>query len=105
MGSLLDMKACYHNLPVAEDTQELLGVVTQDGIFVYMKMPFGVKQAPEHLQYTMDDVLDTVPGKPGRSFYDDVQVPGTCWVRNWEDTCATLRALTRAGFMINLRKC
>ena len=28
LGSLLDMKACYHNLPVEEDTQELLGVVT-----------------------------------------------------------------------------
>ncbi len=43
LGSLLDMKACYHNLPVNLHTQELLGEVTQDGIFVYLKMPFGVK--------------------------------------------------------------
>jgi hypothetical protein len=28
LGSLLDMKACYHNLIVDKDTQELLGVVT-----------------------------------------------------------------------------
>ncbi len=53
----------------------------------------------------MDTVLDRVPGVPAKSFYDDVQVPGTCWVKNWRDTCATLRALTQAGFMINLRKC
>ncbi len=53
----------------------------------------------------MDDVLETVPGKPSKSFDDDVQVPWTYWVRNWADVCATLRALTGAGFMINLRKC
>jgi hypothetical protein len=99
------MKACYHNIPVEEGTQELLGVVTQDGIFVFVRMPFGIAQAPEWLQYVMDQVLGRVPGKPAKSFYDDVQVPGTCWVRNWEDTCATLRALTQAGFMVNLRKC
>ena len=68
-------------------------------------MPFGVAQAPEWLQFVMDRVLGRVPGRPSKSFYDNVQVPGTCWVRNWEDTCATLRELTRAGFMINLRKC
>ena len=28
VGSLLDMKACYHNIPVAQDTQPWLGVVT-----------------------------------------------------------------------------
>jgi len=42
---------------------------------------------------------------PAKSFYDDVQVPGTCWKRNWADTCATMRALAGAGFMLNLRKC
>jgi hypothetical protein len=42
LGSLLDMKACYHNLVVTPETQELLGVTTQDGLFVFLRMPFGV---------------------------------------------------------------
>lgn len=49
IGSLLDMKACYHNIPVEEDTWVWLGVVTQDGIFVWVRMPFGVAKAPEWL--------------------------------------------------------
>lgn len=49
LGSLLDMKACYMNLPVESGTEELLGVVTQDGIYVFLRMPFGVAQAPEWL--------------------------------------------------------
>ncbi len=105
LGSVLDMKACYHNIPVDPESQELLGVVTQDGIFIYVRMPFGVAKAPEWLQYVMDEVLGRVPGQPARSFYDDVQIPGTCWRRNWVDVVSTLRELTGAGFMINLRKC
>lgn len=49
LGSLLDMKACYHNIPVDEETMWWLGVVTQDGIFVWIRMPFGVAKAPEWL--------------------------------------------------------
>lgn len=49
MGSLLDMKACYHNIPVDPDTEELLGVVTQDGLYTFCRMPFGVAKAPEWL--------------------------------------------------------
>lgn len=53
----------------------------------------------------MDVILGRVPGTPARSFYDDVQIPGTCWRRNWRDTVNTVKELAQAGFMLNLRKC
>ena len=28
VGTILDMKACYHNIPVEEESQDLLGMVT-----------------------------------------------------------------------------
>lgn len=65
-------------------------------------MTFGVKQACAHLQHVMDVVLGP---RAAKSFFDDVQIPGVCWVRNWDDALEALRALTQAGFMINLRKC
>jgi hypothetical protein len=77
------MKACYHNIPIEEATQKLLGVVTQDGIYVFVRMPFGVAKAPEWLQYVMDVVLGQVGGQPAKAFYDDVQIPGTDWSSNW----------------------
>ena len=43
VGTILDMKACYHNIPVEEGSQELLGMVMQDGTYVYTCMAFGVK--------------------------------------------------------------
>ncbi len=72
---------------------------------MYTCMAFGVKQAPSWLQFVMDEVLGRAPGRPGRSFFDDVQVPGTSWWGNWRDTVLVLRVLAQAGFMINLRKC
>jgi hypothetical protein len=53
----------------------------------------------------MDVVLGQVGGQPAKAFYDDVQIPGTDWSSNWQDTLATLQALTQAGFMLNLKKC
>ncbi len=28
VGTILDMKACYHNIPVEEESQNLLGMIT-----------------------------------------------------------------------------
>ena len=68
-------------------------------------MPFGVAKAPDWLQYTMDTILGRVEGLPARAFFDDVQIPGTSWEKNWDDTIRTLEALADAGFMIYLAKC
>ena len=51
---VLDVKAGFHNIPVLLATQELLGVITQDGMFQFLRMPFGISKAPDHFQYVMD---------------------------------------------------
>lgn len=53
----------------------------------------------------MDTILGRVENLPARAFFDDVQIPGTDWRTNWEDTLRTLEALATAGFAINLAKC
>ena len=53
----------------------------------------------------MNAVLACVPNACG--FLDDCTVRGrrVHWRKLWRDTLATIRALKRAGFMINLCKC
>jgi hypothetical protein len=46
--SVVDIKACFHNFPVAEHAQPYLGIVTQDGLFIFLRMPFGLASAPMH---------------------------------------------------------
>ncbi len=42
----IDLKAGFHNLPVSERASRLLGVITQDGLFRYLRLPFGLHSAP-----------------------------------------------------------
>ena len=42
----IDMKAGFLNVPVDSDTANLLGVITQDGLFRYLRMAFGLLEAP-----------------------------------------------------------
>ena len=66
-------------------------------------MPFGPQQAPVCFQYIMDMVLHGVEGV--RSYLDDLKTQGNSWQQCWAATINVFRALTAAGFKINLRKC
>lgn len=56
--SALDLKAGYHNIPVAESCRRFTGFVTQDGTYVWRRMPFGLSNAPAHFQRVVSSVVD-----------------------------------------------
>ena len=51
----------------------------------------------------MDTVLHGVEGV--RSYLDDLKTQGNSWQQCWAATINVFRALTAAGFKINLQKC
>ena len=99
----MDIKAGYHNVRCTPRTSDVLGIVTQDGLFKWVRMPFGPQQAPACFQYIMDTVLHDIKGV--RSYLDDLKTQGNSWQQCWAATINVFRALTAAGFKINLRKC
>ena len=46
--SQLDIKAGFHNVPIAEEKRRWLGIATQDGLYEWCRMPFGPKGSPAH---------------------------------------------------------
>lgn len=54
---LLDLKSGFYNVPVALHARRNLGVVTQDGMFRYKRMPMGVQAAPGWFQHVMFAML------------------------------------------------
>ena len=46
--SALDLKAGYHNIANSERTKGLLGIVSEEGLFRWERMPFGPHAAPRY---------------------------------------------------------
>ena len=48
MFSVLDMKAGFHNVPIPTHLQKYAGVIMQDALYVWCRMPFGYNMARAH---------------------------------------------------------
>ena len=55
--STLDCNAGYWQLPVAERDRQKTAFVCHSGLFQYIRMPFGLKNAPASFQRTLDILL------------------------------------------------
>lgn len=109
--SCIDLKAGFNNIPMDGPSIPLAAVVTQDGIFEPTRMWFGLKSAPAHFQRTITIILEGArieigPGGRIVVYIDDIAL----WSSSddveglWARTVAAIAVLTRAGFMINIRK-
>jgi hypothetical protein len=75
--SALDIKAGFFNVPLAPGMDLFLGLVTQDGLYKFLRMPFGHLLAPCHFQAIMNMALSRSrrPLKTG-IYLDDTTIQG-----------------------------
>ena len=58
----LDMSQAYLQLPLDQESKELVTINTQKGLFHYNRLPFGVSSSPAIFQRVMDSILQGLPG-------------------------------------------
>ena len=68
---MLDLSQAYLQLPVDEDSKDLLVINTQKGLFRYNRLPYGVSMAPAIFQSVMDRILQ---GLPVACYLDDILI-------------------------------
>ena len=67
----LDLSQAYLQLPVDEDSKDLLVINTPKGLFRYNRLPYGVSVAPAIFQSVMDRILQ---GLPVACYLDDILI-------------------------------
>ena len=70
--SAIDLCQGYHQVPLADESKEVLAMGNEFGQFIWNVMPQGTAGAPSHFQRIMDTVFEDVPASSTICYLDDV---------------------------------
>lgn len=102
----LDMATGFHQIPLEKDSMHLTGFVTPEGHYEYMKMPYGLANAPVVYQRIIAKTLKKFIETGDILVYiDDILILSKTIDRGLTLLREVLSTLTNAGFSINLKKC
>ena len=74
--STLDMASGYHQISMAPEDRHKTAFITKFGLFEYVRMPFGLCNAPATFQRAMNLVLEGLTWKQLLAYIDDIIVLG-----------------------------
>ena len=103
--SSLDLKQGFYQCGVREEDKEKTGFITNDGLYEFNRMPFGLTGAPATFERLMDTVLRGRKWHSCLVYLDDVCVYGRTWEEHNERLGDVLRCLDDASLSLNLKKC
>jgi hypothetical protein len=104
--SSLDLHAGYWQVPVAMKDRDKTVFVTRKGLFRFVRMPFGLANAPGTFQRMMDAVMRGLTWQCCLVYLDDVIIftKGSV-ARHVVELAAVLERLSSAGLSLKAKKC
>jgi len=101
--SKIDFAEAYLQVPLDDDSKEILVINTHKGLFRFNRLPFGVASAPSIFQKTMDMMLAGLNGTV--SYLDDIIVTGIDLNDHLKNLTKVFERIQEYGFRINKNKC
>jgi hypothetical protein len=85
----LDLSQGFYQIPLSEESVPKTGFVTPDGHFEFLRMPFGLANAPSEFQRLMNVVLNDYINTIAQVYIDDIIIPA----RDFEEGLNRLRKI------------
>lgn len=101
----LDAAMGYWQIPIAEEDRKYTAVITQEGLFEFVRMPFGLANAPATFQRFMDQSLKHGLGKFCCVYLDDVLIFSNTFEEHHAHVTTVMQWIANAGLLLKGKKC
>jgi len=101
--SKLDLRKGYYQVPVAEKDVAKTAIITPFGLFEFLRMPFGLRNAGQSFQRLMDHIMAGL--QHVFVYMDDILVASKSRAEHHQHVREVMKRLSTHGLVLNKEKC
>ncbi|MBW0575909.1 hypothetical protein O181_115624 [Austropuccinia psidii MF-1] len=102
----MDALKGFHQKVLMPKAKKLLRIITHCGVYEYLRIPFGIKNAPSHYQRIMNTIFPTELSEGWLLIHiDDIIICSYSWSLHLERLARVLQKVEEGNMKISLKKC
>ncbi|MBW0547153.1 hypothetical protein O181_086868 [Austropuccinia psidii MF-1] len=102
----MDALKGFHQNVLTPHARKLLRIIAHCGIYEYLRMPFGIKNAPSHYQRMMNTIFPHELSEGWLIIYiDEIIICSETWELNLERLSLVLKKILQVNMKKSLKKC